>query len=184
MPASLQIPQCPHKSCISNLTSASSQSLNTATSSDSQNFIPHMQFIRIQLNILHTVTNPAATAFCFSVRNMSQRWQTFQSFVCWLLFSRPGGLNVTVLDRQNAVIFRKKWEKSKNPRCKVKLPGLSSALWYLCWSYRSHEPSGETLTFWICCHVFKRSPELTLPKGWVRRLSRNATQFNCWDCFS
>lgn len=101
MPACLQIPQCPHKSRISNLTSASSQSLNTAMSSDSQNFIPHMQFIRIQLNVLHTVTNPAATAFRFSVRNMSQRWRTFQSFVCWILFF------LGPEDEQNVVIFQK-----------------------------------------------------------------------------
>lgn len=184
MPACLQIPQCPHKSCISNLTSASSQSLNTAMSSDSQNFIPHRQFIRIQLNILHTVTNPAATALRFSVRSVSQRWRTFQCFVCSLLFSWPGGLNVPYWTYKMLRSLKKKREKSKNSRCKVKLPGLSSTLWYLCWGCRSHEPSGKTLTFWICCHVFQWSPELTSSKGTVRHLRRNAPQFTCWDYLS
>lgn len=48
------------KSRISNLTSASSRSLNKARSSASPSIIPHTQFIRIQLSILHAVTNPAS----------------------------------------------------------------------------------------------------------------------------
>lgn len=41
------------------------KSLNKAMNSALQNIIPHMQFIRIQLNILHTVTNPVPLFFCF-----------------------------------------------------------------------------------------------------------------------
>lgn len=49
----------PCESCISNLVCALSQkSLNRAMSSKPQNIIPHMQFIRIQLNILQSATNP------------------------------------------------------------------------------------------------------------------------------
>lgn len=73
-------------------------------------------FIRIQLNILLSVTNPAQRRFRFAVRNMSQRRQTFHSSSTRFLPLWTWGLDVLQIKNSESKYDSSRTHSEEQPK--------------------------------------------------------------------